>query len=107
MKENYIKALDYQDYPFDELVEELNIGWDITQNPLFDVMFVLQNEEAPDSNLGDIKMKFLPQQSKGVQCDLSLEAREMKDRLMEQMVQDGKVPLYHSSLYLPKIEQPS
>ncbi|HDR7244931.1 TPA: hypothetical protein QCW90_005719, partial [Bacillus mobilis] len=32
-----------QEYPFEELVEELNLVRDSSRNPLFDVVFSLQN----------------------------------------------------------------
>ncbi len=76
VKEDYIRALGNQEYPFDLLVEELNLRWDITRNPLFDLMFILQNEEAPEGMLGDIQMSFLQKESLGTQCDLLVEARE-------------------------------
>ncbi len=85
VKEDYIQALANQDYPFDELVEALHITWDMTRNPLFDVMFVLQNEETPEGRLGDIPMTFLSQDlfqdNKDAQCDLSLEVRESNGKL--------------------------
>jgi tyrocidine synthetase-3 len=43
VKDNALKAFENQDYPFDELVEKLDFKRDLSRNPLFDVMFVLQN----------------------------------------------------------------
>ncbi len=81
VKDDYIKALDCQDYPFDDLVEELHINWDATRNPLFDIMFVLQNEEAPQANIGDIKLDFIQQESQSAQFDLSVDVREVNGEL--------------------------
>jgi len=41
----FLQAVENQDYPFEELVDELGIQKDTARNPLFDVMFVLQNNE--------------------------------------------------------------
>jgi len=45
VKGNALDAYENQDYPFDELVNKLNIPKDLSRNPIFDVMFVLQNME--------------------------------------------------------------
>ncbi|WP_343834693.1 amino acid adenylation domain-containing protein, partial [Bacillus horti] len=42
VKNGVLKALDAQDYPFEQLVEKLNIERDMSRNPVFDVMFIHQ-----------------------------------------------------------------
>ncbi|WP_459209774.1 amino acid adenylation domain-containing protein [Aquimarina rhabdastrellae] len=44
IKETTIKAYNNQQYPFDELVDDLNTSKDLSRNPVFDVMVVLQNQ---------------------------------------------------------------
>ncbi|MEE1057609.1 MAG: amino acid adenylation domain-containing protein, partial [Acutalibacteraceae bacterium] len=46
-----------QEYPFEELVDKLNVPRDLSRNPLFDVMFVLQNQEQSDSVMNDINIQ--------------------------------------------------
>jgi amino acid adenylation domain-containing protein/non-ribosomal peptide synthase protein (TIGR01720 family) len=46
VRENALKAYEHQDYQFEELVEKLDVNRDPSRNPLFDVMFVLQNEDT-------------------------------------------------------------
>ena len=43
MKEKTLDAFKNQEYPFEDLVEKLGVRRDTSRNPLFDVMFVLQN----------------------------------------------------------------
>ena len=48
VKENTWQAFENQDYPYEHLVEQMgkNITRDTSRNPLFDVMFILQNTGA-------------------------------------------------------------
>lgn len=45
MKETCLKAFANQEYPFEELISHIEVNDDMCRNPLFDVMFVLQNTE--------------------------------------------------------------
>ena len=45
LKEKALKAFHNQDYPFDKLVDELNVKRDIGRTPVFDIMMVFQNKE--------------------------------------------------------------
>ncbi|GAB6926335.1 hypothetical protein JCM10914A_03180 [Paenibacillus sp. JCM 10914] len=55
VKINAIHAFEHQDYPFEELVDKLNISRDMSRNPLFEVMLVYQNivEPALQEGFGD------------------------------------------------------
>jgi amino acid adenylation domain-containing protein len=47
---NTLKAFENQDYPFEQLVEKVTVERNLARNPLFDVMWVLQNfNTAPAS----------------------------------------------------------
>ncbi|PLX88597.1 MAG: hypothetical protein C0614_02400, partial [Desulfuromonas sp.] len=48
VKQTTLEAFDHQGYPFDHLVNELPLTRDTARAPLFDVMMVLQNNEAPE-----------------------------------------------------------
>jgi tyrocidine synthetase-3 len=43
VKEKTLRAFENQDYPFEELVEKVPVERDTGRNPIFDVMFTLQN----------------------------------------------------------------
>jgi bacitracin synthase 3 len=45
VRKNALAAFENQDYPFEDLVEKLDVHRDMSRNPLFDVMFEVQNVE--------------------------------------------------------------
>ncbi|CAM3276101.1 MULTISPECIES: non-ribosomal peptide synthetase [Saccharibacillus] len=54
-----LQAYEHQRFPFEELVEHLGAERDLSRNPLFDLMFVMQNNEetefaAESLRLGDL-----------------------------------------------------
>ncbi|HYF30282.1 MAG TPA: non-ribosomal peptide synthase/polyketide synthase [Chitinophagaceae bacterium] len=46
VKETSLGAFNHQAYPFDKLVDELNLVRDLSRNPLFDVAMVMRNVEV-------------------------------------------------------------
>lgn len=57
IKELCINANRNQAYSFDELVEELDVKREMSRNPLFDVMFVLQNNERAGFDLEHLQLE--------------------------------------------------
>ncbi len=53
IKNTCLKAYENQEYPFEELVEAVDVQRDMSRNPIFDVMLALQNNENVDVKLGD------------------------------------------------------
>ncbi|PWW06592.1 amino acid adenylation domain-containing protein, partial [Paenibacillus cellulosilyticus] len=45
VKDMCIKGFENQEYPFENLVEKLDVKRDMSRNPIFDVLFVFQNTE--------------------------------------------------------------
>jgi non-ribosomal peptide synthetase component F len=48
VKANALNAYDHQDYPFETLVDRLDVPRDFSRNPLLDVLFVSENVDAPE-----------------------------------------------------------
>ncbi|WP_258012643.1 condensation domain-containing protein, partial [Paenibacillus sp. F4] len=65
-----------QDYPFEELVEKLNVKRDMSRNPLFDTMFVLQNNEQGELKLEGLSFRPYGMEQVPAKFDLMLEASE-------------------------------
>ena len=73
IKDMCLNSYKYQDYPFDELVDKLKIQRDTSRNPLFDVMFIYQNNGNATADFGDIKTEYFTPDTKISKFDLSLE----------------------------------
>ena len=81
VKENTLKAYENQDYQFEELVENLEVRRDISRNPLFDVVFVLQNTGNVSVELQDLRIKPYHIEKKVSKFDLTLNAVEGEDTI--------------------------
>ncbi|BEV02805.1 amino acid adenylation domain-containing protein [Chryseobacterium gambrini] len=51
VKESFTKAFTHQDYPFDLLIENLQLPQDTSRNPLFDITVVFQDFVDNESNI--------------------------------------------------------
>ncbi|MFN6470969.1 MAG: amino acid adenylation domain-containing protein [Nostoc sp. SerVER01] len=58
VKSTALEAYTHQDLPFEKLVEELKPSRDLSYNPLFQVMFVLQNVPKPNLSLSDVSITY-------------------------------------------------
>ncbi|MEC0184206.1 non-ribosomal peptide synthetase, partial [Paenibacillus peoriae] len=76
VKNRALLAYEHQDYPFEELVEKLNVKRDMSRNPLFDTMFALQNTEESELRLADISFRPYGMEQAPAKFDLMLEASE-------------------------------
>ncbi|MRX41226.1 amino acid adenylation domain-containing protein [Flavobacterium sp. LC2016-23] len=55
IKKTAIAAFEHQEYPFDTLIEDLNLKKDLSRSPLFDVVMILQNVDLHKES--DLEMK--------------------------------------------------
>ncbi len=76
MREVALGAYANEDMPFEKLVEELNPQRDLSRNPLFQVMFVLQNVPGDQLQLNAMTAEVLPVDKGTTQFDLTLELTE-------------------------------
>ncbi|MEI6412400.1 MAG: amino acid adenylation domain-containing protein, partial [Bacteroidota bacterium] len=56
VKTNTLAAFEHETYPFDRLVEDLDLPRDLSRSAVFDVMLVLQNNEQSELRFGDVAL---------------------------------------------------
>jgi non-ribosomal peptide synthetase component F len=64
VKHRTLKARQNQDYPFEDLVEQVEVPRDTGRNPLFDVMLVLQNMEWQELQIPGLKLNQYPYENR-------------------------------------------
>lgn len=74
LKRSLLEGYDHQNYPFEALMEKLNLKRDVSRNPLFDAMFAFEN--ADERVLHVSGLTFTPYDFKPdtAMADLTLEA---------------------------------
>lgn len=81
VKQNALQAFEHQHYPFEQLVEKLDIPRDASRNPLFETLFVLQNTEHGRLDIAGLHFTPWPLESETAKFDLTVTAYDTDDRL--------------------------
>jgi len=76
IREVTLGAYAHQDMPFERLVEELQPERDLSRNPLFQVMFILQNNPMPSLEIGDLALEPIEIEETTTAFDITLALSE-------------------------------
>ena len=76
-----LDAFAHQDYQFEEMVQQAGKERDLARNPIFDVVFALQNMQNPEMSIPGLTLKPFPFVHDASHFDLSLIAEEDGERL--------------------------
>ncbi|MEF2965786.1 amino acid adenylation domain-containing protein [Paenibacillus sp. M1] len=76
VKQNALEAYQNQDYQFEELVDKLNVKRDMSRNPVFDVMFSMQNMHIGEIKLENLKIYPYENDSRTSKFDIILNVLE-------------------------------
>lgn len=103
LKQNTLESFDHSDYPFDRLVDELDLTLDTSRNAVFDVMLSLQNfTEAGDVNGTYVKeIKDLGKTS--AKFDLDITFQERGDRISFHVIYNSDI--YEAEMIRMLLEQ--
>ncbi|HEX2188915.1 MAG TPA: amino acid adenylation domain-containing protein, partial [Longimicrobiaceae bacterium] len=81
VRETTLGAYQHQELPFEKLVEELGVARSLAHTPLFQVMFVLQNNEQGELRLGGAEVEALETGGSVAKFDLTLSLREAGEEI--------------------------
>jgi len=95
VREAALQAYAHQDLPFEKLVEELHPERDLSRNPLFQVMFILQNAPMPKLELANLKTSLVEVETGTAKFDLTWSMRQTGQGLV------GKIE-YSRDLFDPE-----
>ena len=79
VKESSLHAFENQEYPFEDLVKETVRNRDVSRNPLFDVMFAMQNNESMNFHVNGAKFELLETRLKTSKFELTYNVFEKQD----------------------------
>jgi amino acid adenylation domain-containing protein len=80
-RQTCLDAYSHQDIPFEVLVEKLQPERSMSYNPLFQVMFALENNESPDLSLPGLEIEWLGVKGAIAKFDLTLMVMEYDNQL--------------------------
>ena len=79
IKDTCLKAYENQEYPFEELVESVHVVRDMSRNPLFDVMLVLQNNETEQIRLNGAETEYAESEDTVAKFDITFNINGHED----------------------------
>jgi non-ribosomal peptide synthetase component F len=80
VKKNTLEAFKNQDYPFEELIRELNLHGDPSGNLLFDTACQLADIPLPEIDIPGLRLIPFRQEPGAARFDLIINGRENKER---------------------------
>ncbi len=73
IRENCLQAFENQDYPFEALLDRLDVRRDRSRNPLFDYMITYRPEDKQELQFADLLLRQVPLPHHIAKMDLSLD----------------------------------
>jgi amino acid adenylation domain-containing protein len=96
VKEVTLGAYEHQVYPFDELVEQLQLKRDLTRNPLFDVMVTFQNTDNLKVNTQELEAISIKEYKTGEEAVSKVDIEFIFDETVNGL---NLILVYNTDLY--------
>lgn len=81
VKDNLLKAYENQEYPFENLINMLDLPFDRSKSPLFNTMFTMQDTKFDSLTVGDLSIHPVEVNNKDIKFDLGFEVKEKTEEL--------------------------
>jgi len=91
VKQNTLEAYENQDYPFDKLIDKLDLKRSTNRNALFDVMFTMQNMDKEVIKIKNLIFKEYNLNHKISKFDITFEANELDKEIEFRMQYSTKL----------------
>lgn len=75
------EAFEYQQYPFDQMVDDVMVDRDTSRHPIFDVNIVMHNNDKTSLSFEGVTVKSISNGSKTSRFDIAFSFSERKDDL--------------------------
>lgn len=82
VKQVTVEAYSNQDVPFEKLVDELHVERDMSRNPLFQVLFGMQNAPLPNMEFSELNVSMLELDAGYSRFDLAVDIRNAGEGLV-------------------------
>ncbi|MEK3889669.1 amino acid adenylation domain-containing protein [Bacillus sp. FSL K6-3431] len=76
-----LQALEHQEYPFEMLVDKLQLRKNLNRHPLFDVMFAFENVDGAKAQIDDFEITPYEHTHRTTKFDLELKVTEQEGKL--------------------------
>ncbi|MEE8587307.1 MAG: condensation domain-containing protein, partial [Acidobacteriota bacterium] len=86
VRHSALQAYGYQELPFERLVEELQLKRDLSRNPLFQVMFMMQNAPSPREEASGLTARRQEVEAVTSKFDLTLSLEMSSGRLRGSLI---------------------
>jgi amino acid adenylation domain-containing protein len=81
VKESTLNVYEYQDVPFEKIVEVLNLPRDTSRSPLFQAMFVLQNTNNTELTIDGLEIDDMQLENPTSKYDISMQMTPKGDEI--------------------------